>query len=77
MAKKSFVVLRDSGRFSVISDPTMACDDTPVKRDGDLGERGGEPITVQPEESMVVDSSLDLGEDLPKGKISLIVVNMT
>jgi len=41
----------------------MACDDTPAKRDGD------EPITVQPEESMVVDSSLDLGEDLPKGKI--------
>ncbi len=45
----------------------MACDHTPAKRDGD------EPITVQPEESVVVDSSLDLGEDLPKGPIPLPV----
>lgn len=54
----------------------LACDDTPAKRDGDLGECGDEPIMVQPEESMVVDSSLDLGEDVPKGKSSFIVVNV-
>ncbi len=77
MARSSLVVLRDSRRFSVVSDPTMACDDTPAKRDEDLGECGDEPLTVQPEESVVVGSSLDLGEDLPKGKISLIVVNVT
>jgi hypothetical protein len=76
MARRSLVVLRDSGRFSVVSDPTMACDDTPAKRGEDLGECGDEPLTVQPEESMVVGSSLDFGEDLPKGKTSLIVVNV-
>ncbi len=70
MARRSLVVRRDSGRFSVVSDPTMACDDIPAKRDEDLGECGDEPLTVQPEESMVVDSSLDLGEDPPKAKSS-------
>lgn len=73
MAKKSRVILRDSGRFTVVSDLTIDCDDAAAKSDGDLGECGDEPITVQPEESVVVDPSLDLGEDLPQGKISLIV----
>jgi len=76
MARRSLVVLRDSARFSVVSDPTMVCDDTPAKRGDDLGECGDEPLTVQPEESMVVGSSPDFGEDLPKGKTSLIVVNV-
>lgn len=77
MAKKSVVVLRDSGRFTVVSDPTMCCDDTPIKSDGYLGECGDEPIMVKPEESVIADSSLDLGEPLPKGKISLIIMNVT
>ena len=77
MAKKSRVVLRDSGRFTVVSDPTMDCDDTAAKSDGDLGERSDKPITAWPEESVVVDHSLDFGEDLPKGKNSLLVMNVT
>ena len=69
MAKKSRVILRDSGRFTVVSDPTMGCDDIAAESDG-------EPITIQPEESVVVDAPLDFGEDLPKGKSSP-VVNVT
>lgn len=77
MAKKSRVILRDSGRFTVVSDPTMGCDDTAAKSDRVLGERSDEPITIQPEESVVVDPSLDFGEDLPEGKSSFVVVNVT
>lgn len=73
MAKKSRVILRDSERFTVVSDLTIDCDDAAAKSDEDLEECGDKPITVQPEESVVIDLSLDLGEDLPWGKISLIV----
>ena len=77
MAEKSLVVLRDSERFTVVSDPIMCCDDTPAKSDGDLKKCGDEPIMVKPEESVIADSSLNLGEDLPSRRISLIVMNVT
>ena len=73
MAKKSIVVLRDSGRFTVVRDLTMDCDDTVAKSDGNLGECGDEPITIHPEESVVAGPSQVLGE----GKISLIIVSVT
>ena len=73
MAKKSRVILRDSERFTVVSNLTIDCDDAAAKSDRDLGECSDELITVQPEESVVIDPSLDLEEDLPQGKISLIV----
>ena len=73
MAKKSIVILRDSGRFTVVRDLTMGCDDTAAKSEGDLGECSDGPVTIHPEESVIADPSQVLGE----GKISLIVVNVT
>lgn len=50
MAKKSIVALRDSGRFTVVRDLTMGCDDTAAKSEGDLGECGEGLVTIHPEE---------------------------